>query len=64
MLQDVVRVQNSREEKQYIMYMYTHLIVIVLLYHSVRYHENRFKNKHVMVQTKTGGVNFLTQNIV
>jgi len=40
------------------MYMYTHLIVIVLLYHSVRYHENRFKNKHVMVQTKTGGVNF------
>ena len=46
------------------MYMYTHLIVIVLLYHSVRYHENRFKNKHVMVQTKTGGVNFLTQNIV
>jgi len=40
------------------MYMYTHLIVIVLLYHSVRYHENRFKNKQVMVQTKTGGGNF------
>ena len=38
--------------------MYTHLIVIVLLYHSVRYHENRFKNKHVMVQTKTGGGEF------